>query len=59
MRHLVRHTPLALVMTLWSHHSTEGARRNAMSATTACAARRMERLEVNEYISSCLAARAV
>lgn len=62
MRHLVQHTPLAL-MTLpllaWARGSVETARRNAMSASTDCAARRMERLEVSDYISTCLAQRAV
>lgn len=58
MRHLVHRTPLALV-TRWSRHSAKAARRNAMSATTACAARRLERDEVSEYIRSTLAARAV
>ena len=58
MRHLARHSPLTLV-TLWSRRSAEVARRNAMAATTACADRRRERVEVSEYISSVLAARAV
>lgn len=57
MRHLIRLSPAGLVTT-WARSSAEAARRNAMAATTECAARRLERLEVADYINSCLAARA-
>ncbi|MBO9520073.1 MAG: hypothetical protein J7518_00935 [Nocardioidaceae bacterium] len=50
-------TPLGLVGR-WSSKSQEGARRNAMAACTVLAARRLERLEVEEYVSAHLARQA-
>ena len=47
-------TPLGLVGR-WSTRSQEQARRNAMTACTVLAARRLERLEVEEYVASHLA----
>jgi hypothetical protein len=48
-------TPLGLVGR-WSTRSQEQARRNAMAACTVLTARRLERLEVEEYIAGYLAA---
>lgn len=56
--HTLSHGPLSLVTT-WSRQSAAVARRNAMAASTACAERSRERLEVNEFISACLAARSL
>ena len=50
-------TPLALVAR-WSTDSQEKARRNAMAACTVLAARRLERLEVEQFVAACLARRA-
>lgn len=50
-------TPLGLVGR-WSTRSQEQARRNAMAACTVLAARRLERLEVEEYIAGYLTRRA-
>ena len=44
-------TPLGLVGR-WSTSSQEQARRNAMAACTVLAARRLERLEVEEYVAA-------
>lgn len=49
--------PLGLVGR-WSSSSQEQARRNAMAACTVLAARRLERLEVEEYITAHLARQA-
>jgi hypothetical protein len=49
--------PLGLVGR-WATRSQEQARRNAMTACTALAARRLERLEVEEYVAAHLAALA-
>ena len=49
--------PLGLVGR-WATRSQEQARRNAMTACTALAARRLERLEVEEYVAEHLAALA-
>lgn len=57
MRLLLQQFPFGLV-THWSRSSVRAARHNAMSATTACAARRTERLEVSTFISDYLAHRA-
>lgn len=48
--------PLGLVER-WSRRSQEQARRNAMTACTVLAARRLERLEVEEFITERLAHR--
>lgn len=48
-------SPLGLVGR-WSTRSQEQARRNAMAACTVLAARRLERLEVEEYVAAHLAA---
>lgn len=39
----------------WSTRSQEQARRNAMASCTALAARRLERLEVEEFVAGYLA----
>ncbi len=44
-------------LTQWPVHSQQGARRNAMIASTALAERRRERLEVEEYLDSLSASR--
>jgi hypothetical protein len=49
-------TPLGLVAR-WSTRSQEQARRNAMAACTILTARRMERVEVEEFIAGHLARR--
>lgn len=56
MSSLLAATPLGLVGR-WSTRSQEQARRNAMAACTVLAARRLERLEVEEYIAGYLARR--
>ena len=56
MSTLIAATPLGLVAR-WSTRSQEQARRNAMAACTVLAARRLERVEVEEYIAGYLAAR--
>jgi hypothetical protein len=53
---LVNATPLGAVAQ-WATRSQEQARRNAMAACTALAARRLERDEVNAYVAAALAAR--
>ncbi|HEX7716758.1 MAG TPA: hypothetical protein VF416_05680 [Marmoricola sp.] len=50
-------TPLGVV-DRWSRRCQEHARRNAMAACTVLAARRLERLEVEEYVAQHLARRA-
>jgi hypothetical protein len=50
-------TPLGAVV-LWPIRSQEQARRNAMAACTALAARRLERDEVEAYVAAQLAARS-
>lgn len=47
-------TPLGLVAR-WSTRSQEQARRNAMAACTVLAARRLERIEVEEFVAAHLA----
>ncbi len=47
-------TPLGAVGR-WSTQSQEHARRNAMAACTILAARRLERLEVEEFVAQHLA----
>jgi len=54
MRTLLDASPLGLVGR-WSTRSQEQARRNAMAACTVLAARRLERLEVEEYVAGHLA----
>ena len=54
MSTLIAASPLGLVGR-WSTRSQEQARRNAMAACTVLAARRLERLEVEEYVASHLA----
>ena len=49
-------TPWGLVAR-WSTGSQEQARRNAMAACTVLAARRLERVEVEEYVAGYLAER--
>ena len=56
MSTLITATPLGLVAR-WSIRSQEQARRNAMAACTVLAARRLERVEVEEFIAGYLAAR--
>jgi hypothetical protein len=56
MSRLIAATPLLLV-TQWANHSQERARRNAMSACTTLAARRLERLEVQAFVAEHLARR--
>jgi hypothetical protein len=54
MSTLIVPTPLGLVAR-WSTRSQEQARRNAMTACTVLAARRLERLEVEEFVADHLA----
>lgn len=49
-------SPLGFV-TRWSTRSQEQARRNAMAACTVLAARRLERVEVEEFVAGYLARR--
>ncbi|MFL6023761.1 MAG: hypothetical protein ACJ72O_10525 [Marmoricola sp.] len=56
MNGLIAASPLGLVAR-WSTRSQEEARRNAMAACTVLAARRLERVEVEEFIAGHLAAR--
>ena len=56
MSQLIEVSPWGLVAR-WSTRSQEQARRNAMTACTVLAARRLERLEVEEFIAGQLAAR--
>jgi hypothetical protein len=49
-------SPLGLVAR-WSTRSQEQARRNAMAACTILTARRMERVEVEEFVADYLASR--
>jgi hypothetical protein len=56
MSQLLAATPLGLVAR-WSTRSQEQARRNAMAACTVLAARRLERVEVEEFVASHLATR--
>lgn len=49
-------SPLGLVAR-WSTSSQEGARRNAMAACTVLTARRVERVEVEEFVADYLARR--
>ena len=58
MSTLLDATPLGLVAR-WSTRSQEQARRNAMAACTVLAARRLERVEVEEFIAGYLAGRAI
>jgi len=57
MSRLIAATPLGLVAR-WSSRSQQQARRNAMAACTVLAARRLERLEVEEFVAEQLALRA-
>ncbi|RNL79923.1 hypothetical protein [Nocardioides marmorisolisilvae] len=57
MNALITASPLGLVAR-WSTRSQEQARRNAMAACTVLAARRLERVEVEEYVAGYLAERA-
>ena len=57
MNQLITATPWGLVAR-WSTRSQEQARRNAMAACTVLAARRLERVEVEEYVAGYLAQRA-
>ena len=57
MSRLIAATPLGLVGR-WSSRSQQQARRNAMAACTVLAARRLERLEVEAFVTEHLAARA-
>ena len=54
---LITATPLGLVAQ-WATQSQEQARRNAMAACTVLAARRLERLEVEAFVTQHLAQRA-
>ena len=56
MDRLIAATPLALVGR-WSTRSQEQARRNAMTACTVLAARRLERLDVEAFVADCLTRR--
>jgi hypothetical protein len=56
MSTLIAATPLGLVAR-WSTRSQEQARRNAMAACTVLAARRAERVEVEEFVAGLLAER--
>jgi len=53
---LITASPLGLVAR-WSTRSQEQARRNAMAACTVLAARRLERVEVEDFIAGYLAER--
>lgn len=57
MSRLIAATPLVLVGQ-WATHSQEQARRNAMAACTVLAERRLERLEVESFVTEHLARRA-
>ena len=57
MSRLIAATPLGL-LGHWSIRSQERARRNAMAACTLLAARRLERLEVESFVTEHLAHRA-
>jgi hypothetical protein len=57
MNTLYAASPLGLAAR-WSTRSQEQARRNAMAACTVLAARRLERLEVEEYVAGHLARHA-
>jgi hypothetical protein len=54
---LINATPLGLVAQ-WATQSQQQARRNAMAACTVLAARRLERLEVEAFVTEHLAQRA-
>ncbi|MFL6062780.1 MAG: hypothetical protein ACJ72E_16250 [Marmoricola sp.] len=56
MQYLLAAPPLGLVAR-WSTRSQEQARRNAMAACTVLAARRLERVEVEEFVAAHLATR--
>ena len=56
MNQLIAATPWGLVER-WSTRSQQQARRNAMAACTVLAARRLERVEVEEFVAGHLAAR--
>jgi hypothetical protein len=56
MSRMIAATPLVLVGR-WSTRSQEQARRNAMAACTLLAARRLERLDVEQFVADCLARR--
>jgi hypothetical protein len=57
MSTLIAASPLGLVAR-WSTRSQEQARRNAMAACTVLAARRLERVEVEEFVAGYLARHA-
>jgi hypothetical protein len=57
MDRLIAASPLGLAVR-WSTRSQEQARRNAMAACTALAARRLERLDVEAFVADHLARRA-
>lgn len=57
MSTLLAASPLGLVAR-WSTRSQEQARRNAMAACTVLTARRIERVEVEEFVAAHLAQRA-
>jgi hypothetical protein len=56
MNALIDASPLGLV-TRWSIRSQEQARRNAMASCTVLTARRVERVEVEEFVADYLARR--
>jgi len=56
MSTLIAASPLGLVAR-WSTRSQEQARRNAMAACTVLTARRLERIEVEEFVAGYLARR--
>lgn len=56
MNTVIAASPLGLVVR-WSTRSQEQARRNAMAACTVLTARRLERLEVEEFVAGYLARR--
>ena len=53
---LIAATPLG-ILGRWATTSQEQARRNAMAASTALAARRLERLDVESFVTDYLARR--
>lgn len=57
MHHVMRQLPWEMV-SRWARSSALQARRNAMQASTDCAARRAERVEVDTFITAFLAHRA-
>lgn len=57
MSTLLAATPLGLVAR-WATSSQEQARRNAMAACTVLTARRLERVEVDEFVADYLARRS-